>query len=194
MIDTALFFGSFNPIHNGHTAVARYVVERTDCTQLWFVVSPQNPLKPVGILAPERDRLRMTEIAVEEMGMKPGQMAVSGIEFELPKPSYTIDTLRELERRYPERRFSLLVGSDIMEEFEQWKEHDTLLERYRVMVYPRPGYMLGRYASRVTFLKDAPVWNYSSTDIRRLLKEGENVDGMVAPGIKQYIKKMGLWI
>lgn len=191
-IETLLYFGSFNPIHNGHTGIARYVVEEGLCDELWYVVSPRNPLKSADSLVGDLDRLRMVEIAVhEQLGGLP--VKVSDVEFGLPKPSYTINTLNILEERCPDNSFSLLTGADIMEEIDRWREHESLLARYKFYVYPREGSCtLGR-GGNVYFLDNAPVFEYSSTDVRRCLHEGGNISGMVSPGVEEYISEKRLW-
>lgn len=187
-----LYFGSFNPIHNGHTAVAEYVLGHGLCDELWFVVSPRNPFKGCEELAPDGDRLRMVQIAVAEQ--LPGRaIRISDVEFGLPKPSYTIDTLRYLAGKYPEATFSILMGADIMEGFDRWKDCRAILDNYTVYVYPREGYSSGRFSDRVTLLADAPMCDYSSTDVRENLLEGRSVNGMVSPGVLEYIKEHGLW-
>lgn len=191
-IETLLYFGSFNPIHNGHTGIARYVVEEGLCDELWYVVSPQNPLKSADSLVGDLDRLRMVEIAAyEQLGGLP--VKVSDVEFGLPKPSYTIDTLNILEDRYPHNSFSLLTGADIMKEIDRWREHESLLARYKFYVYPREGSCtLGR-GDNIYFLDNAPVFEYSSTDVRRCLHEGGDISGMVSPGVEEYISEKRLW-
>ncbi|MDL2320168.1 nicotinate (nicotinamide) nucleotide adenylyltransferase [Alistipes sp. OttesenSCG-928-B03] len=187
-----LYFGSFNPIHNGHTSVARYVLESGLCDELWFVVSPQNPLKERAELAADADRLKMAEIAVAET-LPGGRVRVCDVEFHMPRPSYTIDTLRELGRQHPDDEFALLTGTDIMHEFDRWKEHDALLHDYRIYVYPREGYSLGEYEGRVEYLAGAPRWDYSSTDMRREVAAGGDIGGMVARGVADYIEQHRLW-
>lgn len=190
--DIILYFGSFNPPHNGHTAVARYVLEAGLCDELWFVVSPHNPLKNDAQLAAGEDRLRMTEIAVGEQlaGLDAG---VCDVEFHLPAPSYTIDTLEYLRRKFPQYMFSILAGTDVFESFDRWKEHRKLLSDYKIYVYPRAGYTLGEYGAAVTLLPDAPMFGCSSTDIRRRLLDGDDVGGMVSPGVLSYITYNKLW-
>lgn len=192
MMHIVLYFGSFNPIHNGHTSVARYVLESGLCDGLWFVVSPQNPFKRDAALAPELDRLKMAEIAVEEK-LPGGMAAVCDVEFGMPRPSYTIDTLRELGARYPEHTFSLLLGADIMQGFDRWKDYTELVRDYRIYVYPRAGFPPVEYAGAVTYLGDAPQWDYSSTAIRAALERGEDIGAMVAPGVARFIYEKGLW-
>lgn len=192
MTNIILYFGSFNPVHNGHTAVAGYVLEQGLCDELWLVVSPRNPLKESAELAPDDDRLRMAEIAVAEQ-LTECAVRVSDVEFGLPKPSYTIDTLRYLTGKYPDTAFSIIIGADIMKEFDRWKDYREILDNYKMYVYPREGYTPGRFADRVTLLADAPIWSYSSTDVRRGLTEGRDVSRMVSPGVLKYINEHGLW-
>lgn len=193
MIRTTLYFGSFNPIHNGHTAIARYLVEQMWCDELWFVVSPQNPLKQSFSLAPEQMRLDMVSLAVKQMSHSERAL-VCGIEFDLPKPSYTINTLRALSSKYPERNFSLLIGSDIVQELDKWKDYKEILEYYPLFVYPRNGYRVDRFREHLTILDNAPTWDFSSTDVRNRLSLGKSVDDMICSDVYQYIKKHRLWI
>lgn len=192
MANIILYFGSFNPVHNGHTAVAGYVLERRLCDELWLVVSPSNPLKINTELASGEDRLRMAEIAVAEQ-LHSGNARVCDVEFHLPTPSYTIDTLRYLSGKFPTHTFSILMGADIMAEFNRWKEYKEILNNYKVYIYPRGGYALGDYEGKVTFLGDAPMWDYSSTDIRKALEEGRSVENLVSPGVLKYIEEHELW-
>lgn len=162
MADTILYFGSFNPPHNGHTGVARYVAEQELCEDLWFVVSPRNPFKECESLAPGKDRLEMMRIAVSEE-LKDLPASVCDIEFSLPRPSYTIDTLRELELRYPEKSFALLGGADLVESIHNWKESETLLTKYKLYIYPRDGFPMdntGNGTDNFIFLNDAPHWGF----------------------------------
>ena len=194
---TVLFFGSFNPIHKGHTAVAEYVVREALCDNLWFVVSPQNPLKNDDTLIPDHHRLQMAQIAVQRMGLG-AKVQVCDVEFGLPKPSYTIETLRVLQKRYLERSFSLLAGGDILKTLGHWKEARAILDNYPILIYPREGSDPTSYAvfaeHNIHFLKNAPTWNYSSTDIRNALQGGEDVTSMLDAGVYEYIKQNKLWM
>lgn len=180
-----LYFGSFNPVHNGHTAVAGFAAQQGLADEVWMVVSPQNPLR--DDLAPEEDRLAMVQIAVEEQsaGLP---VRVSDVEFVLPRPSYTIDTLRFLEREHPGVEFAVLAGADIAEQLPRWKEYERLVSDYRFYFYPRDGYSLPDGV-----LDAAPRWDFSSTDVRRTLTDGGDISGMVSPGVADYIEKQGLW-
>lgn len=185
----ALYFGSFNPIHRGHIALAEYVVERGLCDSVALIVSPQNPLKSGEELMPELSRFEMAEIACRESRF-PEQIHPSAIEFLLPRPSYTIDTLRYLEENNgAEMEFAVLMGADIIPQLERWKEYLTLLERYDIMVYPRDGYTIDKYLDKITILEDAPLQNYSSTDVRRAYAEGRDTTAMLSTGVAEYITR-----
>ncbi len=186
-----LYFGSFNPVHNGHLAVAEYVVGRNLCDELWFVVSPRNPLKSDDMLAGEDDRLEMVKIAAAGSRF-PGRLKACDVEFGLPRPSYTIDTLAALDVMYPDVSFSLLCGSDITGQIEQWKEWRRLTGNYKIYVYPREGYVTV-HPERFTVLCGAPCLDYSSTGIREVLEEGGDISGMVPAGVACYIKGHKLW-
>lgn len=196
MASVMLYFGSFNPVHNGHMAIAEYVLRKDVAGELWFVVSPRNPLKPQGMLIDERDRLEMVRIAIAGSEFS-GRMKACDVEFGLPKPSYTVDTLGVLENEYPENEFSLLVGSDIMPQFEKWKEWRKLLDNYKIYVYPRRGYCENdippSLKGRVILLEGAPLYDYSSTEIRNAITHGGPVEGMIPPAVGLYIKTHSLW-
>ena len=168
-----LFFGSFNPIHHGHLIMASHIVEHTDLDQLWFVVSPHNPHKKKSTLASDYDRLHLVEVAIkEDERFKP-----CDVEFSLPKPSYTIDTLTYLSEKHPKHDFSLIIGGDNLKSFPKWKNYEMILEKYNLVVYQRPSYDLGELITHpsVTILSDAPMMQISSTMIRKLLKEKRSV-------------------
>lgn len=184
-----LYFGSFNPIHKGHIALAEYAVERGLCDSVALIVSPQNPLKEGSDLMPELSRFEMAEIACRESRF-PEQIMPSAIEFLLPRPSYTIDTLRYLEENNgAEMEFAVLMGADIIPQLDRWKDYRTLLEKYDIMVYPRSGYTVDKYLDQVTFLEDAPLHDYSSTDIREAYAEGRDVSEMLQRGVVEYIEQ-----
>ena len=191
--ETILYFGSFNPIHNGHTAIARYVIENGFCKELWFVVSPQNPLKSENILAGELDRLRMTEIAVSEE-LSGLDIKVSDVEFRLPRPSFTIDTLKYLENNYPDNSFSLLVGTDIIPQLPRWRDYETIVEKYNLYVYPRKNFTLSELPYNAVYLNDAPLFEFSSTDVRQALMDGNDISNMVSAKVMDYIIDNNLWI
>ena len=163
--ETILYFGSFNPIHKGHIALAEYAVEKGLCDELVLVVSPQSPYKQAEELAPEMDRFEMAEAACAA-SRYPDRIKPSVVEFLLPKPSYTIDTLRYLaENHGADMEFSILMGADQIERLDGWKEYDRILE-YPVYVYPRRGERVDRFPGRITVLEDAPLQDFSATQIR----------------------------
>ncbi len=190
-MNVVLYFGSFNPVHNGHLAVAEYVVGQGLCDELWFVVSPHNPLKSGDMLADEGDRLEMVKIAAAGSRF-PDRLKACDVEFGLPRPSYTIDTLDALDKIYPDVSFSLLCGSDITGEIERWKEWRRLTGDYNIYVYPRNCYDVV-HPERFTVLSEAPCFDCSSTDIRGVLEGGGEISAMVPAGVAYYIKEHKLW-
>lgn len=197
--DTILYSGSFNPIHRGHLAVAEQVLQAFPGSELWLVVSPQNPLKSETDLAPEQHRLEMARIAVRH-SLLHERMQVCDIEFSLPKPSATIHTLQALSARYPQRSFSLLIGSDNAACFNQWIAYQEILEHYPVLVYPREGHPVqpGPTTDRCTFLQDVPLLPQAATDIRGLIADnGKDTKALVErelpAGVWEYIKMHKLY-
>lgn len=187
-----LYFGSFNPVHKGHIALAEYAVERGLCDSVVLVVSPRNPLKESDELMPELHRFEMAEIACRESRF-PEAIVPSAIEFLLPRPSYTIDTLRHLqENNGVEMEFSVLMGADIIPQLDRWKDYEELLNNYHINVYPRSGYSVDRFLDKITFLEDAPLHDYSSTDVRKAYAEGRDISAMLSKGVAEYIEKNGL--
>ena len=188
----ALYFGSFNPIHNGHIAIAEHVVDQGLCDMLVMIVSPQNPLKQAADLAPDLARFEMVEAACAS-SKHPVRIVPSAIEFVLPRPSYTIDTLRALEQeRGNDMEFSVIMGGDLAEQLPRWKEWQTLLQNYPIYMYPREGVTSTPYPE-ITMLDGAPELPFSSTDVRERLKRGESIDDMVPAAVAKYIADNGLW-
>ncbi|MCX6240041.1 MAG: nicotinate (nicotinamide) nucleotide adenylyltransferase, partial [Bacteroidia bacterium] len=168
--------GSFNPIHNGHLAIAREALAHGAADELWFLVSPQNPLKSNNDLFPENDRLKMVKLAIEnEPGMK-----VSDFEFHLPRPTYTINTLESLKINYPQHHFILLIGGDNLVIFHKWFEYKRIINEFGLIVYPRPGFKLENIVQFPnTTIISAPLIDLSATEIRRKLENGESIVEMV---------------
>ncbi len=187
-----LYFGSFNPVHNAHIAIAEYVIERVLADMVVLVVSPQNPFKDAEGLAPEFCRFEMAETAAAASKF-PDRIQASAVEMTLPKPSYTINTLRFLAEEFPETRFSILIGGDNAENLPKWREADAILAGYDIYVYPRPGEKTETAGGRMTVLEDAPLFDTSSTEIRAAVARGENIDGMVPEGVADYINENKLW-
>lgn len=187
-----LYFGSFNPVHKGHIALAEYAVEQGLCDEAVLVVSPQSPYKAADELAPEMDRFEMAEIACAA-SKHPGKIKPSVVEFLLPKPSYTIDTLRYLKENFgSEMEFSILMGSDQIARLDGWKEYEKILE-YPVYVYPRRGEPAEGFEGRITLLADAPLQDFASTDVRNRIGRGEDTSKMLDEGVAAYIRRKGLW-
>jgi nicotinate-nucleotide adenylyltransferase len=187
---TGLFFGSFNPVHIGHMIIANYMVTRTELEEVWLVVSPQNPFKKAGSLARDHDRLALVKLAI---GDTPGLRA-SNVEFDLPKPSYTIDTLAVLRDKHPHREFSLIMGGDNLSTLPKWKNAEILLRDYDIHVYNRPGYPAGELADhpRVT-LHDAPLMHLSATYIRQSIKGGYGVKYLVPDAVAEELGLSGMY-
>ena len=166
-----IYGGSFNPVHFGHVGLAKWVIEHTDLDELWLLVSPNNPLKDAHILAPEQERLEGVRQAIKDI---PGLKA-SDFEFSLPRPSYTANTLRELQKAYPDCEFTLVIGEDNLAIFPQWREYEFILENFRIFVYPRKGENLSasetvcqaKPVKEIRFLSEAPLFDISSSAIRR---------------------------
>lgn len=193
MKNVVLYFGSFNPVHRGHIALAEWVAEHVDCDEVVLVVSPQNPLKPDDALAPELNRFEMAELACARSRF-PERIKPSVIEFLLEKPSYTINTLRYLTQNYGrEMRFSILMGADLIPQLERWRDYREILDNYPLLVYPRKGCEVTQYRDRITYLADAPLYDYSSTEVRRAVEQGDDVTHMLVPEVLNYIREKRLW-
>lgn len=184
---TGLLFGSFNPIHNGHMILASYMLEFANLDEVWFVVSPQNPLKEKKNLLADYHRLALARLAVEEHP----KMQVSDIEFKMPKPSYTIDTLTWLSEKYENRDFIIICGTDVFPTFHKWKNYEQLLEHYHFYVYPRPGSGLGSYEKQAKIkLHPAPQMDISSSFIRKGLKQKKDMSFWMPDKVYEYILEM----
>lgn len=187
---TGLFFGSFNPVHVGHMIIANYMATRTELAEVWLVVSPQNPFKKAGSLARDHDRLHLVQLAI---GDTPGLRA-SNVEFDLPKPSYTIDTLAVLRERYPEREFSLIMGSDNLPTLPKWKNADIILRDFTIHVYNRPDYPAGELGSHPSVrLHTAPLMHLSATYIREAIQAGHSIRYLVPEAVAKELDATGLY-
>jgi nicotinate-nucleotide adenylyltransferase len=186
-IKTGLFFGSFNPIHIGHLIVAAYMREFSDLDQVWFVISPHNPLKEKKTLLADHHRLMLVKTALEE----DPKLKASDIEFKMPQPSYTIDTLTYLSEKYPDHEFVLIGGTDILGSFHKWKNYQLILNNYQIYIYNRPGYEDGDFANYPSIKYfEAPLMEISSSFIRNAIKEGKDVQYMLPPKVWKYICEM----
>jgi nicotinate-nucleotide adenylyltransferase len=174
-----IYGGSFNPIHFGHTGLARWILENIDLDEIWLMISPNNPLKDASILADEQLRLQAAKEAIRQLGEEAKGIVVSDFEFALPRPNYTANTLRELEKKYPQHEFSLIIGEDNLEILPKWREYAYILNNYRVIVYPRKGCttsledMVAKLQvgciKDLQILSNAPYFEISSTELRKNL-------------------------
>ncbi|QES90374.1 nicotinate (nicotinamide) nucleotide adenylyltransferase [Rhizosphaericola mali] len=184
-----LYFGSFNPIHNGHLIIAQHVLNNSDLDQIWFVVSPQNPFKPSKTLLNEYDRLNLVEIAIADNN----RFKTSDIEFKLPKPSYTIDSITYLREKYPNNKFTIIVGGDSYQNIGKWKNSELLLSQNDIIVYARPGFELNLKAVRenITFLTEVPLLNISATYIRSCIIHKQSIQYLTPDNVIKEIEKNG---
>lgn len=188
-----LYFGSFDPIHNGHIALSEYALDKDIADEVALIISPQNPFKVEMLQTPEYTRYEMAELACKE-SKYPDKIKPSVVEFVLEKPSYTIKTLDYLrETCGDEMEFSIITGSDIWARFDEWRDYERILNEYKIYVYPRKGYAVEKFADRVTLLEDAPYVDVSSTDIRERAERGEDLSEFVSPSVAEYIRTSGLW-
>ena len=182
--NVGLFFGSFNPIHIGHLAIANYMLAYTDMEELWFVVSPHNPFKEQRQMLPEAFRLQLVNIAIEN---HPSYRSCD-LEFYMPKPSFTIDTLVRLTEMYPQQKFALIMGSDNLELFHQWKNSEAIIANFHRYIYPRPGTPphLMEHIPNATVV-DAPLMDISSTFIRQAMADGKDVPFFLHEKVYHYM-------
>lgn len=185
-----LFFGSFNPVHCGHMVLAGYMSEFTDLEQVWFVVSPHNPLKLKDTLLQDYHRMSLVKIAIGDNR----KLKASDIEFKLPKPSYTINTLAYLYEKFPQHRFVLILGSDNLESFKKWKNYEQILDQVELYVYPRPNADGGdlRTHEKVKLI-NAPLMELSSSFIRESIKNKKDIRYMLPEKVWEYIDEMNFY-
>ena len=187
-IRTALLGGTFDPLHNGHLSIARSVLEQGLANEVWMLVTPCNPWKTGQDLLDDRMRYDMVAEAVKDI---PG-ISASDFEFNLPKPSYTANTLRQLSARYPDRRFILTIGADNWAKFNNWREAGFILDNYNIIVYPRQGYDLTALPQGVTSL-NCPLVNISSTQIRQMVRSGQPINQYVPASVARTIADLQLY-
>ncbi|MDP6908715.1 MAG: nicotinate (nicotinamide) nucleotide adenylyltransferase [Flavobacteriales bacterium] len=190
MKKVGLFFGSFNPIHIGHMIIASFIADNTDLKEIWFVVSPHNPLKQKKSLLKDHHRLQLVVRAVEN----DPRFKASDIEFHLEQPSYTTNTLAHLKEKYPKTEFTLLMGGDNLASLHRWKNYEAILENYAIVVYSRPTHDVSEVIDNgnITVL-DAPQMNISSSHIRRSIAEGKNVKYLMPTEAWQYLDEMNFY-
>jgi len=185
-----LFFGSFNPVHVGHMIIAEFMAENAGVDKVWMVVSPQNPHKKKSTLANDYDRLFLVKSAIGENTKIEG----SDIEFSLPQPSYTIDTLTYLKEKYPNKIFSLIMGGDNLGTFHKWKNHELILQNHEILVYKRPQYELGELQNHPSVkMFEAPMLNISASYIRKQLKEGKSIRYLVPESVHEAIESNNVY-
>ena len=179
-----LYFGSFNPIHIGHLIVANHVLPETSIEKIWFIVSPQNPFKESKSLLNEFDRLHLVRLATQD----DTRMKCSDIEFNLSKPSYTTNTLAFLSEKYPEHKFSIIMGSDSYQNLEKWKNFEAIISNYSIYVYKREGHETNKTFGQNTFILNAPVIQISASQIREIIKTGKSIRYLVPEIVREEIE------
>ena len=180
-----LYFGSFNPVHNGHLIIAKHVINNTDLKQVWMVISPQNPLKNSNCLLNKYDRLNMVQSALEgETKIK-----ASTIEFNLPSPSFTIDTLAYLKEKHKQHQFSIIMGSDSFTNIKKWKNYEMIIKNYEIYIYQRTGYPIQNIEETIVNKLEAPLIEISSSAIRKIIKDGKSIRYLVPDVVDQQIKE-----
>lgn len=184
-----IFGGSFNPVHNGHIMLARYLGGHSPLDEVWLTLSPQNPLKSSASLLDDRHRLEMLRLATDGID----SVEVCDVELSMPRPSFTIDTLDELSRRYSQYDFRLVIGGDNWNIFGRWKDYERIIGDYGVVVYPRPGYESRPVEDANVVVVDAPMADVSSTLIRQAIARGEDVAGLLPARVREYILRNKLY-
>jgi nicotinate-nucleotide adenylyltransferase len=182
-VKIGLYFGSFNPVHVGHLIIVNHILNESELEMIWFIVSPLNPFKDSHNLMNEYDRLHLVKKAIEE----DPRLKASDIEFSLPKPSYTVHTLAYLKEKYPDHSFSIIMGSDSFQNLGKWKNPETLIENYPIIIYKRPGFDVNNKLNANITIMDAPLLEISSTHIRELIKAGKSIKYLVPSNIEEEI-------
>ena len=183
-MNIGLYFGSFNPIHIGHLIIAKHIINEGLLDEIWFVISPQNPFKNSSVLLNEQHRLNLVKTAIDA---EP-KLKASNIEFKLPRPSYTIDTLTYLVEKYPKNNFTIVMGSDGFQNINKWKNASELIKNFKILVYNRPGFLISETHNADFSIIDAPLLEISSTHIRKLIKEKKSIRYLVTDKVKEEIE------
>jgi nicotinate-nucleotide adenylyltransferase len=183
-MNIGLYFGSFNPIHIGHLIIANHVLNETSINKIWFIVSPQNPFKESKTLLNEFDRLHLVRLATQE----DNRIKCSDIEFNLPKPSYTSNTLTFLSEKYPEHQFSLIMGSDSYQNLDKWKNYETIINNYPVYVYQREGHEIKKTFDKEAVILNAPIIQISASQIREHIKSAKSIRYLVPEIVREEIE------
>jgi len=185
-----LYFGSFNPVHNGHMIIASFMRQHTDLEQVWMVVSPQNPFKTNQSLLNEYQRLHLVKIAAEQ------DLAIKAIdiEFHLPRPSYTINTLTYLEEKYPQHEFAIIMGSDSLMNLDKWKSSNIIMDRYSIYVYERPGFPINKTLPIKNLVETkAPLLEISASMVRKMIRDGKSIRYFVPDNVLEDIQQNGFY-
>lgn len=185
-----LYFGSFNPVHAGHLIIANHILNTEKIDKLWFVISPQNPLKQTYSLLNEYHRMHLLNLAIGD----DNRLKASDIEFKLPKPSYTVDTLTYLAEKYPLHQFVIIMGSDSFQNIEKWKNHQLLLDKYEILIYQRPGFEIFTHSDKHILLPDTPILEISATYIRSLIKAKKSFRFLVPDLVREEIELNGYYL
>jgi nicotinate-nucleotide adenylyltransferase len=183
-MNIGLYFGSFNPIHIGHLIIANHVLNETSINKIWFIVSPQNPFKESKTLLNEFDRLHLVRLATQD----DNRIKCSDIEFNLPKPSYTSNTLTFLSEKYPEHHFSLIMGSDSYQNLDKWKNYETIINNYPVYVYKREGHEIKKSFDKEAVILNAPIIQISASQIREHIRSTKSIRYLVPEIVREEIE------
>ena len=183
-MNIGLYFGSFNPIHIGHLIIANHVLNETLINKIWFIVSPQNPFKESKTLLNEFDRLHLVRLATQD----DNRIKCSDIEFNLPKPSYTSNTLAFLSEKYPEHQFSIIMGSDSYQNLDKWKNYETIINNYPVYVYQREGHEIKKTFDKEAVILNAPIIQISASQIREHIKSAKSIRYLVPEIVREEIE------
>lgn len=182
---TGLFFGSFNPVHNGHLIIASHLLNETSLQKVWFVVSPQNPFKTESSLLNEYHRLHLLNLATED----DQRIRISDVEFSLPRPSYTSVTLLHLQEKYPSYEFAVIMGSDSFQNLHKWKNYEYIIKNHPLYIYQRPGFEIQNDLKANITIVDAPLLQLSATHIRHLIKTGKSIRYLVPDKVREEIER-----
>ena len=183
-MNIGLYFGSFNPIHIGHLIIANHVLNETSINKIWFIVSPQNPFKESKTLLNEFDRLHLVRLATQD----DNRIKCSDIEFNLPKPSYTSNTLAFLSEKYPEHQFSIIMGSDSYQNLDKWKNYETIINNYSIYVYIREGYEIKKTFDKEAVVLNAPIIQISASQIREHIRSAKSIRYLVPEIVREEIE------
>ncbi len=188
-MNIGLYFGSFNPVHVGHLIIANHILNETELEKVWFIISPQNPFKQSATLLNEYQRLHLVRLATED----DDRIKASDIEFNLPRPSYTVNTLAYLSEKYPEHTFSVIMGGDSFQNLDKWKNAEVIIKNYPIYVYNRPGVVTENHLGAKLVMLDAPQLELSATSIRKLIREGKSVRYLLPEKVLEEIEKGGYY-